>query len=264
MKLAILLTATVKVQARGGQFTIDERAEMYASTLRYYAKTIGERIPIIFCENSDYDLSAFKKEFDSALNIEWIQLRPDCGLPFDKNKGKSYNEYLMIKEGVTRSYKLKECTHFMKITGRYAMLNINSVISEIERRADDKVFMGDVKDTRLYELVGSKNFGRWGDSRYWVFNISYYKENMLDCYLQMDDSVWGKWAEDFFLHLSREYRHDDRFIFRFRTQVLFNGITGMRTSEDLKAGRYRQDSIGQRIKWCVRQVMRWLFPNFWF
>ena len=97
-----------------------------------------------------------------------------------------------------------------------------------------------------------------------MFNISYYKENMLDCYLQMDDSVWGKWAEDFFLHLSREYRHDDRFIFRFRTQVLFNGITGMRTSEDLKAGRYRQDSIGQRIKWCIRQVMRWLFPNFWF
>ena len=41
MKLAILLTATVKVQARGGQFSTEERAEMYASTLRYYAKKMG-------------------------------------------------------------------------------------------------------------------------------------------------------------------------------------------------------------------------------
>ncbi len=152
----------------------------------------------------------------------------------------------------------------MKITGRYAMLNIKSVIAEIERRAENKFFMGDVKDTRLYELIGSKNFGHWGDSRYWVFNIAYYKEHMLNCYLEMNDCKWGQWAEDYFLRMSRQYRHDDRFIFRFRTQVLFNGITGMRTSQDLKAGKYRQDSFGQRVKWCVRQVMRWLFPKFWF
>ena len=39
MKLAILLTATVKVQVVGGNFTVAERAEMYASALRYYART---------------------------------------------------------------------------------------------------------------------------------------------------------------------------------------------------------------------------------
>lgn len=86
---------------------------MYASTLRYYAQKLGRRYPIVFCENSDYDLSSYKDEFNSVLDIEWIQLRPDCGLPFDPKKGKSYNEYLMIKEGVTRSEKLKECTHFL-------------------------------------------------------------------------------------------------------------------------------------------------------
>ena len=267
MKLAILLTATVKVQARGGQFTTEERAEMYTSTLRYYVTKIGgekKRYPIIFCENSDYDLTEFRKEFDHQLDIEWIQLRPDSGLPFDPKKGKSYNEYLMIKEAVLRSEKLKNCTHFMKITGRYAMLNITSMIREVERRAEDKVFMGDIKDTDLYKRIGSENFGHWGDSRYWVANVDYYKESLLDCYKEMDDSKWGMWAEDYFLKMARKYRQDNRFIFRFRTQVLFNGITGMRTSEDLRAGKYRQDSVAQRVKWSIRQVMRWIFPNWWF
>lgn len=45
MKLAILLTATVKVQVVGGNFNMEERAAMYASTLRYYADRIGKKYP---------------------------------------------------------------------------------------------------------------------------------------------------------------------------------------------------------------------------
>lgn len=264
MKLAILLTATVKVQAIGGNFSIDERAEMYTSTLRYYSRTVGKKYPIIFLENSDYNLDKLKNEFNKSLDIEWIQLRPEEGLPFNPQKGKSFNEYLMIKEGVLRSEKLNECTHFMKITGRYAMVNINTMIKEIEHRASDKVFIGDIKDTKLYELIGSKNYGHWGDSRFWVFQTKYYKENMLDCYLEMDDCTEGKWAEHYLLNMARKFKHDNRFIFRFKNQVLFNGITGMRTSAELATGKYRQDSLGIRIKCQIRHLLRILFPNFWF
>ena len=164
MKLAILLTATVKVQVISGNFSVKERAVMYSSALRYYANKIGKKYPIVFLENSDYDLSELKKEFNDKLDIEWIQLRPNEKLPFNPQKGKSFNEYLMIKEGVLRSKKLKECTHFLKITGRYAMVNILTITREIEKRANNKVFMGDIKDTRLYEMIGSKNYGHWGDS----------------------------------------------------------------------------------------------------
>ena len=264
MKLAVLLTATVKVQVVGGNFSMNERAEMYASTLKYYSKTIGKKYPIIFLENSDYDLDKFKTEFNNTLDIEWIQLRPEEGLPFNPKKGKSFNEYLMIKEGVLRSEKLKECTHFLKITGRYAMVNINTMIREIEHRASNKVFIGDIKDTKLYELIGSKNYGHWGDSRFWVFQTKYYKENMLNCYLEMDDSTEGKWAEHYLLNMARKFKHDDRFIFRFKNQVLFNGITGMRTSAELATGKYCQDSLGIRIKCQIRHLLRILFPNFWF
>ena len=264
MKLAILLTATIQVQVVQGNFSTAERLEMYASTLRYYSKTIGRNYPIIFLENSGYDLSELKKEFHDSLDIEFIQFQPTGELPFDKSKGKSFNEYMMIGGGVNNSQKLLSCTHFMKITGRYAMLNINSIIAEVEKRLHDKAFMCDVKDTGLYEMIGSKNFGRWGDSRYWVASVDYYKNNMLDCYLEMNDSKWGMWAEDYILHMSRRYRQDPRFIFRFHTQVMFNGITGMRTSEDLASGKYRQDSISQRFKWLVKQCLRWTLPNIWF
>lgn len=264
MKLAILLTATIKVQVVGGNFSMNERAEMYNSTLKYYAKTFGKKYPIVFLENSDYDLKDFKSEFNNILDIEWIQLRPEEKLPFNPQKGKSYNEYLMIKEGVLRSEKLKSCTHFLKITGRYAMLNINTMIKEIEQRASDKVFIGDIKDTKLYEIIGSKNYGHWGDSRFWAFQVKYYKDNMLNCYLEMDDCAEGKWAEHYLLNMARKYKHDDRFIFRFRNQVLFNGITGMRTSAELATGKYRQDSLTIRIKCQIRHLLRILFPNFWF
>ena len=264
MKLAILLTATIKVQVIGGNFTMSERAQMYASTLRFYAKTFGKKYPIVFLENSDYNLSELKKEFNDKLDIEWIQLLPSENLPFNPNKGKSFNEYLMIKEGILRSQKLKQCTHFLKITGRYAMVNILTMTKEIEKRAKNKVFMGDIKDTNLYELIGSKNCVHWGDSRFWVAQIEYYKKHLLNCYLEMNDCEDGKWAEHYLLRMARQYKKDNRFIFRFQHQVLFNGITGMRTSIDLATGKFRQDSLKIRIKCKIRHILRILFPNFWF
>ena len=168
MRLAILLTATVKVQVIGGNFTVAERVQMYQDTLSYYARKIGKKYPIVFLENSDYDLTDFKLQFNPLLDIEWIQFSPGDSIPFLPQKGKGYNEYLMIKEGVAQSEKLKRCTHFLKITGRYSMLNILTIIKEIENRASDKVFMGDVKDTNIYKIVGLKNEGHWGDSRFFV------------------------------------------------------------------------------------------------
>lgn len=173
----------------------------------------------------------------------------------------------MIKESVQRSEKLKNCTHFVKITGRYAMLNITSMIREVERRAEDKIFMGDIKNTKIYDILGRKNSdsGHWADSRYWVANVDYYRNNLVDCYKDMDDQIYGRYSEDYLYRMAMKCRNDGRYVFRFRTQVLFNGIeTGTWTLEEIKLGKHRQDSLGRRMKGYVRQVMRWIFPNWWF
>lgn len=44
MKLSILLTATIKPSVVGGNFTVQERYEMYRSTLTFYSKECGFNI----------------------------------------------------------------------------------------------------------------------------------------------------------------------------------------------------------------------------
>ena len=126
MKLAILLTGTIRPSVKGGNFTIEERMNMYTSTLRFYAKVIGKRYPVVFVENSDVDLNCWKEEFANTLDLEILQFVPTKvdNADFDNSQGKGYNEYLMIKKGLAISATLNACTHFLKITGRYSMVNI--------------------------------------------------------------------------------------------------------------------------------------------
>lgn len=262
VNLAILLTATIKVQVKGGHFTTNQRVNMYQSTLRYYSQTIGKKLPIIFLENSDYDLSVLKNEFSDLLDIEFIQFRPDSGLPFDNSKGKGFNEYLMIGCGVEKSKKIKSCTHFLKITGRYPMLNIVAICEEIERYCDDIAFMCDIKETNIFRLLGYNNDGHWGDSRFWTANIDYYKEKLIDCYKWMDDSV-GRYAEEYIYKLSVANRNDPTFIFRFKHQVRFDGFSGAVTDAKLAKGNYSYNSPLARIKYYIRSILRRIFPNLW-
>jgi len=98
MKLGIILTATIKPNVTGGNFSTEERMGMYASTLRYYAGEIGKQYPIILLENSTANLSALKSEFTEKLNLTILQFRPNDSSAyedFNPSKGKGYNEYLM-------------------------------------------------------------------------------------------------------------------------------------------------------------------------
>lgn len=269
MKLGIILTATVKPNVKGGNFSEVERLEMYASTLRYYSHEIEKKYPVILVENSNADISALQREFNDSLDLTIFQFRPDNSVNyegFDSSKGKGYNEYLMIKKGIEQwnTNRSSDISHFLKITGRYPMLNIRSIIKEIQRRADDKpiVFMGDIKDTCVYKFIGRDTLSsHWGDSRFFMADIEFYRENLVDCYKEMNDYQTGKWAEDYFLNLSRKYRHDSRFIFRYRTQVRFGGVSGTFSSLNNARG---YNSRFNKIKADIRQIIRLLFPNIWF
>lgn len=178
---------------------------------------------------------------------------------FDNAKGKGYNEYLMIKLAVERSVTLKSCSHFLKITGRYPMQNVKEMLGEMEKRGRDKVAMFDVKEFKLYEKLRGTSYGsRWGDSRYFLMSVDFYRNNLMDCYQEMDDRVYGKYAEDYIYQLSCKYRKDFRFCFRYRHQVQFGGQNGDVVYHE------RFDTFGCRIKNKIRRVLRVLFPNIWF
>ncbi len=76
MKIAILLTATVRPQVFGSNFSVPQRMEMYRSTLAFYAKTLGRKYPVVIVENSDVDISSWQQEFKDALQLEVLQFTP--------------------------------------------------------------------------------------------------------------------------------------------------------------------------------------------
>ena len=270
MKIAILLTSTVRPQVIGSNFSVSERMEMYRSTLQYYAKTIGREYPIVMVENSDVDLTPWKEEFKDSLRLEILQFTPpdlqnaqttknteDYG--FDNKKGKGYNEYLMIKLALERSETLSESTHFLKITGRYPMLNIREMLGEMEKRGKQKAMMCDIKEFRLYEKLRGTSYGScWGDSRFFLVAVDFYKQHLMNCYKEMDDRTYGKFAEDYLYNLSCKYRKDNRFIFRYRHQVQFGGQSEGALQDVLYI------SFRDIVKNKLRSVLRALFPHFWF
>lgn len=268
MKIALLLTSTVRPQVATGKFSESERREMYHSTLQYYADTIGCDYPVVLVENSDADLTVWKEEFKESLRLEILQFVPlelqnsqsnreDYG--FDNRKGKGYNEYLMIKLALERSESLKECTHFLKITGRYPMLNIREMLGEMQKRGKQKAMMCDIKEFRLYEKLRGTSYGsRWGDSRFFLVAVDFYKQHLMNCYKEMDDRTYGKFAEDYLYNLSCKYRKDNRFIFRYRHQVQFGGQSGDAIFDEHYA------SFRNVAKNKLRRILRVLFPQIWF
>ena len=267
MKIALLLTSTVRPQVKGSNFSVEERMEMYHSTLLYYAQELGKKYPIVLVENSDVNLSSWKEEFKESLRLEILQFPPpvqnekriinDYG--FDNRKGKGYNEYLMIKLGLEQSETLRGSTHFLKLTGRYPMLNIREMLKEMEGRGKDKLMMLDVKEFGLYEKLRGTSYGsRWGDSRFFLMSVDFYRKHLIDCYQEMDDRIYGNFAEDYLYRLSVKYRKNKACSFRFRHQVQFGGQSGDACFDEHYA------SFKNQCKNKLRRLLRILFPNLWF
>jgi hypothetical protein len=122
--------------------------------------------------------------------------------------------------------------------------------------------MGDVKDTTFYERLGIETCSsHWGDTRFFVVQIAFFKQEMLNAYKEMCDYKENGWAEHYMVRLSRKYRNDKRFIFKYRHQVVFNGVSGTITSEQLAAGKGSQNSLKMRMKNVIHLVLRNIFPK---
>ena len=165
----------------------------------------------------------------------------------------------MIKLALERSETLSESTHFLKITGRYPMLNIREMLGEMEKRGKQKAMMCDIKEFRLYEKLRGTSYGScWGDSRFFLVAVDFYKQHLMNCYKEMDDRTYGKFAEDYLYNLSCKYRKDNRFLFRYRHQVQFGGQSGDAVFDEHYA------SFRNVAKNKLRRILRVLFPNIWF
>jgi len=167
-KTCLLVTGTVVPNSNFVMHTnVEERLQEYYEGLSFYA-ALFPSLSVFFLENSSYDFSA-NPDFQKLFTEKKITL---VKFPVsDKfNQGKGYQEFEMLDKTIEQLSGTFDS--FVKITGRYKVLNLPRLI-----RSGNKDLLA---DSHKKHRVTQTN----------VFYVSgnFYLRHLKDLYLQADDS----------------------------------------------------------------------------
>lgn len=260
--LPILMTASVSTRGmKGADFTSEAREQMYLETIRFYLNSTDAAL--VFAENSGWDLSKFAKKLEGheLSRVEFISLNP---AEYDVSKGKGWNEWLLITQAIDRSCRIKKAGAFLKVTGRYPILNIKRFIKESGAAINVKgcVFYGDIKDHKLYDILRLRWCGHIGSSILFACKIDEWKCEMVSRGKLLDDAK-GYWAE----HLIYDYLKDalrsgKNVVCRFSRELCCGGLKG-----SIGAGiGYSKSNMStkEKVNRLIGNLIRIFFPRFWF
>jgi hypothetical protein len=129
---AILLTTTVHVHDTNHlhQTNKEERIQTYLASIYQWLLT---DLPIVVVENSGYTFPELK-----GTRVEVITFKNEEDKEFHhflhslvQLKGKGLYEIRSIRYACEHSILLKECTHIMKVTGRYFIPSLESILKKL-------------------------------------------------------------------------------------------------------------------------------------
>lgn len=259
--IPILLTATVNPNGmHGALFSIDDRAQMYINSIRFYLslETANNPVRVVFAENSN-SMERVQQAFTLSDAVEWLDV---SGPEYDQSRGKGYNETILIGKAIRQSALIQKAGCFFKVTGRLKVLNIVKLLEEC--RVPGLKFKADCKDHPVYEWLHMPINGRSGECRYWFASVDFFEQTMWKHLDRLNDYGEAMYlAEDAMLAVCRETRGWPGCKDRFRTQARISGRGG----HDLGRGlsffySTDNDSFTLRFKCFLRQLLRWLLP-FW-
>lgn len=122
----VLLTASIDPK---GCFFLERknpkiREKDYIKSLKLWLEHTN--FPIVFCENSNYDLSRIKKVCAKyPKRVEIIQYN---GNTYPRELGKGYGEAEIIERAILESVYIKKATSIIKVTGRLYVENIHEIL----------------------------------------------------------------------------------------------------------------------------------------
>lgn len=143
----ILLTSTIDTNncSYVMRNNIEDRKNDLLNSLQKWIENTS--YDIILIENSGFDLSFIKKQFENYSNrIEYISY---SGNYYPRSFGKGYGEALSIIYAIDNSYKLRYETHFTKCTGRYYLKNLNNIFNNLELKKYDLIVYKRQEDQNL-------------------------------------------------------------------------------------------------------------------
>lgn len=171
-EIPIVLTATVIPNNPGaGPVNIEARLREYISALEFYLRVA----PVIFLENSSYPLEQHP-EFQESDRLRVHRFQPSRS----PERGKGYQEFEMLDAWI--SSEARPPKHWLKITGRYQILNISSILNECSENAGIGLLIDQIPRTTA--------------ARTYLFYVSteFYKTKVHGLYRKCDDQA-GAWIE---------------------------------------------------------------------
>ena len=199
--LAIVLTGTIipNTTLYTRYFNAESRRKEYLAAIHFYRRFS----PVIFLENSSYDLSQ-DEEFQSIQGLKIYQFSSP-----EPEKGKGFQEFNMLDQWIHGETHLP--ARWIKITGRYFYVEF------------EKIWQECLQPQNVSLIINQYLFANRADTALFCMSTAFYKNYLLDLYAQCDDKN-GRFIE---IVLSERLRKIPKSQYkRFTNHVICTGISG--------------------------------------
>jgi hypothetical protein len=165
----ILLTGTIKpaiVYSLKRTEPADRENDYYHAITRW----MKFNIPIVFCENSNYQSAKIKDLTSSAF--EFIQFNETEDLAL---KGKGYGEARIMEYAFRNSQLLQQHDYIIKVTGRLFISNFGTILK--------------IADSLDFDIMSPlENNLKWSDSRLFILKRDFFARYFIKYAEKIDDS----------------------------------------------------------------------------
>lgn len=181
MSLVLLLTATIKPFLTGSESRRTDalvREDDYFKAINFYLK---KGYKVVFVENSNYSsirISSLISNYPSFEYHSFISKR--------SHLGKSSGELEIFEYAIKHSKFLLEVDYLIKITGRYIIKNIDSLLDKTNK-VEHEVYINPTRNLR------------WADTRIIIIRKSFYINYFLPCAEKYLDESKNVFLENVFM-----------------------------------------------------------------
>jgi hypothetical protein len=247
IKPILLMTATIQPNGSPDLARTNpiDRLGDYARALSFYLGCIDRSLDgIVFVENSNGDTSSLRSLVDVRGMSPRVEFIDHYGIHTYSGNGRAYGEFKLLDYAMQRSSMVRDSMTIWKVTGRYIVKNLSKMILT----APDFDLYCDMKNHPL----------RWMDMRVMAWNPETYDIALRGIADETDDRFGERMMRDYLpqrINALRSNGHDIRFVQRFCTEPLVDGIRGYDN---------RNYSKGTNLaKFYLRSLSRTFLPFYW-
>ena len=180
-KNTLLITGAIDISNFAVPFVkiidLEERLQQYLDSLEHAINHYSEVDSIVFCENTNYkhdysDLQEKAKKRGKELEILTFQGDYETL----QKKGKGYGEGEIIKYALNHSAILAKSDCFYKLTGRVVVENMNQIMRSTT-----------AENAFIFSPLHERNTYKYVRTLFYKVSTSFYKQTLIDAYLDVDD-----------------------------------------------------------------------------